>query len=83
LGASSSQTQNVTLRISEKDAPELAFASDNGKVWIVLRAQAGAKQSAKSLVTLDRILLGLDPIPVDRFLANKRSLIRKVYRGNF
>jgi Flp pilus assembly protein CpaB len=83
LGASSSQTQNVTLRISEKDAPELAFASDNGKVWIVLRAQAGAKQGAMSLVTLDRILLGLDPIPVDRFLANKRSLIRKVYRGNF
>jgi Flp pilus assembly protein CpaB len=83
LGGSSSQTQNVTLRISEKDAPELAFASDNGKVWIVLRAQAGAKQSAPSLVTLDRILLGLDPIPVDRFLANKRSLIRKVYRGDF
>jgi len=83
LGGSSSQTQNVTLRISEKDAPELAFASDNGKVWIVLRAQAGAKQRAMSLVTLDRILLGLDPIPVDRFLANKRSLIRKVYRGDF
>ena len=83
LGASSSQTQNVTLRISEKDAPELAFASDNGKVWIVLRAQAGAKQRAMSLVTLDRLLLGLDPIPVDRFLANKRSLIRKVYRGDF
>jgi Flp pilus assembly protein CpaB len=83
LGSSSSQTQNVTLRIAEKDAPQLAFASDNGKVWIVLRAQAGAKQSAMSLVTLDRLLLGLDPIPVDRFLANKRSLIRKVYRGDF
>jgi pilus assembly protein CpaB len=83
LGASASQTQNVTLRVSEKDVPQLAFASDNGKVWIVLRAQAGAKQSAMSLVTLDRLLLGLDPIPVDRFLAKKRSLIRKVYRGDF
>jgi Flp pilus assembly protein CpaB len=83
LGASSSQTENVTLRVSEKAMPELAFASDNGKVWIVLRAQAGAKQSAMSLVTLDRLLLGLDPIPVDRFLSKKRSLIRKVYRGDF
>jgi len=73
----------VTLRLSEKAMPELAFASDNGKVWIVLRAQAGAKQSAMSLVTLDRLLLGLDPIPVDRFLSKKRSLIRKVYRGDF
>jgi len=83
LGASSSQTQNVTLRVSEKAMPELAFASDNGKVWIVLRAQAGAKQTAMSLVTLDRLLLGLDPNPVDRFLSKKRSLIRKVYRGDF
>src|SRR3954451_13821278 len=81
LGASSSQTENVTLRVSEKAMPELAFASDNGKVWIVLRAQAGAKQSPMSLVTLDRLLLGLEPIPVDRFLSKKRSLIRKVYRG--
>jgi Flp pilus assembly protein CpaB len=83
LGSSQSQTQNVTLRVTEKDVPQLAFASDNGKVWIVLRAQAGAKETAMSLVTLDRLLLGLDPIPVDRFLSKKRSLIRKVYRGDF
>src|SRR4051794_21173304 len=63
LGASASQTQNVTLRLSEKAKPELAFASDNGKVWIVLRAQAGAKQSAMSLVTLDRLLLRTRPDP--------------------
>jgi Flp pilus assembly protein CpaB len=80
---SSSQTQNVVLRVKEKDAPQLAFSSDNGKVWISLRPQAGAKQDKPSLVTLDRLLLGLEPIPVDRFLANKRGLIQKVYRGDF
>jgi Flp pilus assembly protein CpaB len=59
------QTQNVVLRVSDKDAPQLAFSSDNGKLWISLRPAAGAKQDAPSMVTLNRLLLGMDPIPVD------------------
>jgi Flp pilus assembly protein CpaB len=82
-GSSSSQAQSVVLRVPEKDAPELAFSSDNGHVWIALRPQAGARQGPPTLVTLDRLLLGMDPIPVDRFLAKKRSLITKVYQGDF
>jgi Flp pilus assembly protein CpaB len=79
----SSQTQNVVLRVPETSSTELAFSSDNGKVWIVLRPQAGADQSAPSLVTLDRLLLGMPPIPVDRFLSKKRALISKIYQGDF
>src|ERR671932_1781196 len=82
-GLSGQQNQYVVLRVSDKDAPQLAFSSDNGKVWIALRPQAGAKQDKPSLVTLDRLLLGMDPIPVDRFLAKKRRLIAKIYRGDF
>src|SRR3954452_12204769 len=82
-GLSSQQNQFVVLRVSDKDAPQLAFSSDNGKVWIALRPQVGAKQDKPSLVTLDRLLLGMDPIPVDRFLAKKRTLVAKVYRGDF
>ena len=82
-GLAAQQNQYVVLRVSDKDAPQLAFSSDNGKVWIALRPQAGAKQDKPSLVTLDRLLLGMDPIPVDRFLAKKRGLIAKVYRGDF
>jgi Flp pilus assembly protein CpaB len=58
------QTQNVVLRVSDKDAPQLAFSSDNGKLWISLRPPAGAKQDPPSTVTLNRLLLGMDPIPV-------------------
>jgi Flp pilus assembly protein CpaB len=58
------QTQNVVLRVSDKDAPQLAFSSDNGKLWISLRPPAGAKQDPPSMVTLNRLLLGMDPIPV-------------------
>jgi pilus assembly protein CpaB len=75
------QTQDIVLRVPEKDAPQLAFSQDNGKVWIALRPQAGATQGMPSLVTLDRLLLGMDPIPVDSVLSKKRDLINKVYRG--
>jgi Flp pilus assembly protein CpaB len=82
LGAQG-QSQPLVLRVSDKDAPQLAFSSDNGKVWVTLRPPAGAKQRTPSLVTLDRLLLGMDPIPVDRFLAKKRGLISKIYQGDF
>jgi hypothetical protein len=78
-----SQTQNVVLRVSDKDAPQLAFSIDNGKVWISLRPPAGAKQDPPSLITLDRLLLGMDPIPVDRFLSKKRAALAELYKGDF
>ena len=78
-----SPTKNLVLQVDAKSAPELAFASDNGKLWIVLRPPAGARAKTPSLATLDRLLLGMDPIPVDRFLAKKRGLIAKVYQGDF
>jgi pilus assembly protein CpaB len=60
------QTQSVVLRVPETTATEVAFASDNGKVWIVLRPQAGATQTAPALVNLERLIVGMDPIPLNR-----------------
>ena len=77
----SGQTKNVVLKVSEQQASELAFSSEYGKVLITLRPPAGATEKKPSLVTLDRLLLGMDPIPVDRFLAKKRGLIKNVYEG--
>lgn len=68
------QTQNVVLRVSDSQAVELAFSSDNGKVWIALRPQVGATQKPPSATNLDRLLLGMDPIPLDRQRAKVRSL---------
>ena len=75
-----SQTQSVVLRVSDKEAPQLAFSSDNGKLWISLRPPAGAKQDPPSMVTLDRLLLGMDPIPVD---AKKRAALTQLNQGGF
>lgn len=57
VSGSSSKPREVTLRVDVKQAPKLAFASDNGKVWLVLRPQNGEDAATQSLVTLESLLL--------------------------
>ena len=51
-------SSNVTLRVSANDAAKLAFASDNGKIWIVLRPPTGGTNPGASPVTLESLLSG-------------------------
>jgi pilus assembly protein CpaB len=44
-GVGGSSNSNITLRVTGQDAPNLAYAADNGKVWVVLRPPLGATQS--------------------------------------
>jgi pilus assembly protein CpaB len=46
--SSTSANSNIVLRVSDHDAASLAYAADNGKVWIVLRPPLGASQSEPS-----------------------------------
>jgi Flp pilus assembly protein CpaB len=50
LGGNNSN-QNILLRVSDQDAARLAYAADNGKVWIVLRPPLGATQAEGSNTT--------------------------------
>jgi pilus assembly protein CpaB len=58
-GANNSQ---VTLRTTAYQASELAFAADNGKLWLVLRPPSGAKPSPPKLMTVETLLLGASPV---------------------
>ncbi len=61
LGANSPQSQqsNVTLNVENSKAGELAYAADNGKVWLVLRpANASEASSQGAAVTAQSLLLG-------------------------
>jgi Flp pilus assembly protein CpaB len=49
---------NITLRVSANDATRLAYASDNGKVWIVLRPPTGGTNPNASPATLESLLSG-------------------------
>jgi Flp pilus assembly protein CpaB len=64
LGGGGAREANVVLRLTDQQAAELAFASDNGKIWFSLRPQSGAKAAAPSFVTLETLLLGVKPLTV-------------------
>ncbi len=64
FGSSSTQQKQVVLRVDNQQAAELAFSSDNGKVWLIDRPQTGASPTPPSFVTLETLLLGIKPITV-------------------
>jgi Flp pilus assembly protein CpaB len=63
---------NVQLKVDEKQAFNLAFASDNGKIWLALRPSAGAKTSPPSIVTVETLLLGVPPLRAVRSFGGNR-----------
>jgi Flp pilus assembly protein CpaB len=57
---------NIALKIDDLNAENLAFATDNGKLWIVLRPPSGAKPVAPKLITVETLLLGVPPVVEQR-----------------
>jgi Flp pilus assembly protein CpaB len=49
---------NFILRVPTKQAAKFAFASDNTKIWLVLRPQVGASRTPPSTATLATLLAG-------------------------
>jgi Flp pilus assembly protein CpaB len=58
VGAQNTGGSNVILRVDARQAGELAFAQDNGKIWLVLRPRTGAGPERPRLVTTDNLLFG-------------------------
>jgi Flp pilus assembly protein CpaB len=63
LAAGAAVPKTVVLRLTDEEAAELAYAIENGVIWITIRPKTGAEQHVPTLVTLDRLLLGIKPIP--------------------
>jgi Flp pilus assembly protein CpaB len=59
-----SGTTNVSLGVDDVKAAQLAFAADNGKLWLALRPSAGAAESRPGIVTVETMLLGIPPVQV-------------------
>ena len=70
-GGSGSNTTNVSLRLDDLTAAKIAFASDNGKVWLALRPSAGAKRSRPDIVTVETLLLGVPPVQMYKALGGR------------
>jgi Flp pilus assembly protein CpaB len=71
-GSLGSSTTNVVLRVTDVEAAKLAFASDNGKIWLALRPGAGAETSELGIVSLETMLLGVPSINVMQALRGHR-----------
>ena len=61
-GTGGSHNSNIVLKVKTKDAAKLAFAADNGKIWLILRPQSGAKPTTPSIATVRNLLLGVAPL---------------------
>jgi Flp pilus assembly protein CpaB len=57
---------NVSLRMNDAQAAKVAFASDNGKVWLSLRPAVNARSTKPGLVTVETEVFGLPPLPVSK-----------------
>lgn len=71
-GAFATNNANVSLKVTDQQATELAFASDNGRIWFALRPATGAQSSPPSIVDADTMLLGIPPVTVLRQLGGRR-----------
>lgn len=65
-GVSGGQSSNVVIRANYQQAAEIAFAADNGKVWLVLRPEGRAKPTKPGLVTVETLLFGVKPVAAYR-----------------
>jgi Flp pilus assembly protein CpaB len=63
---SGSSNGSLSLRVTDVQAEQLAFASDNGKLWVVLRPPTGAKPVRPNLVTIETMLLGIPSVVIQR-----------------
>ena len=64
VGGGSNDTLEVTLRVSTKVAPRLAFAADTGKLWLALRPENGSKLDHSTLINLQALLADVTPVNV-------------------
>jgi len=69
--AAGSGATNVSLGVDDLKAAQLAFASDNGKLWLALRPSAGAKASRPGIVTVETMLLGVPPVQILKSLGGR------------
>jgi pilus assembly protein CpaB len=79
-GIGAASTTNVSVKLTDSQALQLAFASDNGKVWLALRPSSGAPSVGPGLVTVESVLLGLSPIQL-RLSAPVRAELAKLLGG--
>jgi Flp pilus assembly protein CpaB len=66
-----SNTGNIVVQVTDQQAWDIAFAINNGTVFLAGTPQAGNVSSKPSLVTLETMLLGIQPVRVYHSLGGR------------
>jgi Flp pilus assembly protein CpaB len=66
-------TTNIALRVPLRQAAELAFTADNGKLWLVVRPPNGASPGRPGIVTVETVMLGVPPLNLATAAAYRRT----------
>jgi Flp pilus assembly protein CpaB len=67
-GVLASGNGDISFKVTDDQAAELQFASQNGTLWLALRPSIGATSSPPSIVSMETLLLGVPPHAVLRSL---------------
>jgi Flp pilus assembly protein CpaB len=70
------QTANLTVRVNRDEAATIAYAVDNGKVWVVLRPRAGAPRTRPGAASERTILGDIKPARMADLLRRQNRLRR-------
>jgi Flp pilus assembly protein CpaB len=71
-GVLASGNGNISFKVTDQQAADLEFASQNGTLWLALRPSVGAKSSPPSIVSMETLLLGVPSHAVLRSLGARR-----------
>jgi Flp pilus assembly protein CpaB len=66
-----SNSGNIVVQVTDQQAWDVAFAINNGTVFLAGAPQAGNESTRPSLVTLETMLLGIQPVKVYRSLGGR------------
>ncbi len=66
-----SNSGNIVVQVTDQQAWDIAFAINNGTVFLAGAPQAGNESTRPSLVTLETMLLGIQPVKVYRSLGGR------------
>jgi Flp pilus assembly protein CpaB len=69
--AGSSNSGNIVVQVTDQQAWDIAFAINNGTVFLAGAPQAGIDSSKPGLVTLETMLLGIPPVKVYHSLGGR------------
>jgi pilus assembly protein CpaB len=62
---------NVVVKVSIEQSQAIAFAIENGSVFLTARSQNGKAEAPPTLTTLETILLGVSPVKVYKSLGGR------------